>query len=216
SLSSSLKRLTYPALTWATSTIHSGPPDSSGVTISNYDESWPGEYTIQWSETSEFWGGKGWEVGSTHGYSASGLTGPGYSATGTNGSLLLYGTTTANPGVEYFIVEDVSPTTALWLAGMPISGTVTADDSVYDIYEITQTNDAGVQQLQYWNVRQTPRDNGAITRGVHFSAWAELGMPLGDLGMQVFAVKGEAGDGAGSVVVRIQTVSGIFIREGIG
>ncbi|KAJ7626882.1 concanavalin A-like lectin/glucanase domain-containing protein, partial [Roridomyces roridus] len=155
-------------------------PDGANVTITNYNYYYYGEYTIQWGENSDFLGGKGWQVGSTEPlqFSTNRLF------TGNGSSLVLYGTST-DPAVEYFIAEDVGPLTAARLAAQPVAGTLTADGSLYNIYQTT--SQAG--STQYWNVRQTPRGGDTLTVATHFAAWEDLGMPLGTLGAQLVAVK---------------------------
>ncbi|KAJ7616432.1 family 11 glycosyl hydrolase, partial [Roridomyces roridus] len=150
-------------------------------------------YSLRWDAGAQFLGGKGWEAGSSDTYSSTAFN---------SADLLLYGVTTSEPAIEYFIVEAISPRTAAQLAVQPILGTIDADDGVYDVYA-TIANDA---TPQYWSVRQSARDGGVITPSTHFASWTALGMPagaVGALGLQLVAVRNEEAEESGSIDVTI-------------
>ncbi|KAJ6548472.1 concanavalin A-like lectin/glucanase domain-containing protein, partial [Mycena capillaripes] len=149
-----------------------------------------GEYIIEWNETARFLGGKGWSPGSAT--TVVQFT-TDYSQTGTS-QLALYGRTT-NPLVEYYITEAFSG--SLPFADLELKGNVTSDGSVYNIYEGQRVDAKGNGIFrQYWSVRQSTRSRGLLTTANHFKAWDTLGMPLDDLGHQIFSVESHAGSGS--------------------
>ncbi|KAJ7458137.1 concanavalin A-like lectin/glucanase domain-containing protein, partial [Mycena latifolia] len=149
---------------------------------------------VQWSETARFLGGKGWATGSNRNieYSSD------YSQSSGNSRLSLYGLT-KDPLVEYRIVEDFR--TSDQFSNLRLKGTVISEGAVYSIYEAQRVNESGMNFSQYWSVRQSPHSAGYITTGNHFTAWAALGMPLGEFESQFVALESDAGSGAAAVGV---------------
>lgn len=85
-------------------------------------------------------------------------------------------------------------------------GSFTSDGATYEIWENTRTNEPSIEGTstfnQYISVRSSARTSGTVTLENHFTAWANAGMDLGTMNLQVIAV--ESWNGAGSAS---QTVS---------
>ncbi|PYH93158.1 xylanase precursor [Aspergillus ellipticus CBS 707.79] len=167
---------------------------SGDVTYTNGDA---GSYTVDWTDASNFVGGKGWNPGSARDITYSGTFIP-----DGNGYLSVYGWTT-DPLIEYYIVEsygDYNPGTA-----GTHQGTVTSDGATYDIYTATRTDAASIEGTatftQYWSIRQSKRVGGTVTTANHFDAWAALGMDLGTHNYQIVATEGYESSGSSDITV---------------
>jgi hypothetical protein len=139
------------------------------------------------------------------------------SKTGNNGLVYvgMYGWT-VNPLREYYILDDWGDTKPAGTAsdGTPrdFVGTLTADGETYDVWKKTRVNKpniTGTDQTfdQYFSIRRTARQCGRISVSEHFSAWINLGLPLGRLVEVTLLVEAQASTGTidfttGSVVVR--------------
>jgi endo-1,4-beta-xylanase len=101
-----------------------------------------------------------------------------------------------NPTREFYIIED-------WLGAHPAPGTkagvITVDGASYDVYTKTvQTGEtpAGTgPYVQYFSVRQTPRQCGHTSISEHFSQWAGLGLQLGKMYETMVLVEGMGDSG---------------------
>jgi len=116
---------------------------------------------------------------------------------------------TNNPLIEYYIIED-------WLgARRPTfeshEGTITVDGGSYDVYTNVRTDAPSIHGpqtfTQYFSVRTVGRQCGHISISQHFSHWASLGMPLGQLYEVKLLIEGMNGSGdveftSATVVVR--------------
>jgi endo-1,4-beta-xylanase len=132
-------------------------------------------------------------------YTVTGVTTGGY------GNIGIYGWS-VSPLHEYYIEED-------WLSIRPNFtpvATFTIDgEGTYDVMTNMQTdqpNITGTNQnfVQFWSVRQTPRQCGHISISKHFAEWASLGLQLGDLEEARILV--EAQNNSGKVVFTTATV----------
>jgi hypothetical protein len=123
-------------------------------------------------------------------YTTTGITSGGF------GNVGIYGWS-VNPLHEYYIEED-------WLGKRPNFtkvGSFTIDgEGTYDVMTNTQTNQpniTGTNQtfVQFWSVRQTPRQCGHISISKHFAEWASLGLQLGNLEEARISVEGQNNSG---------------------
>jgi len=182
-------------------------PDSTNISVWNYNGDLEGIYSLEWAENAKFLGGKGWEIGSAENVGFWSDFDP-----VRNTLYSVYGWTTA-PLVEYRIVE-AYVASAHQFAGLTLKGNVTSDGSVYNIYEAKRVNHPSILGIadftQYWSVRQSPRGNGTgvVSTQNHIAAWAALGMPLGDFGYQIFAVEtDDSGSNSGRAGVWVSRCS---------
>ena len=89
-------------------------------------------------------------------------------------------------------------------------GSFSVDGGTYDVYTHTQTNQPSITGsnatfVQYFSVRQTPRQCGHISISSHFAEWSTLGLTLGDLEEARLLV--EVGGGSGSIDFTTATVT---------
>ncbi|PGH23547.1 hypothetical protein AJ80_02327 [Polytolypa hystricis UAMH7299] len=165
--------------------------DGAGdVTYTNGDG---GSYSVTWSGDGNWFGGKGWNPGSSRAitYSAD------YQPNG-NSYLAVYGWTT-DPLVEYYIVESYG--TYDPGSGAELRGSVTSDGGEYNIYVRTRIIQPSTILRQYWSVRTIKRTSGTITIQNHFEAWAAAGLELGTHGYQIVAIEGYFSSGSATVTV---------------
>ncbi|KAJ7181455.1 glycosyl hydrolases family 11-domain-containing protein [Mycena crocata] len=191
-------------------TTRAGTPSSTGTSNGFYYSFWTdggasvtytnkaaGEYSVTWSGSGNFVGGKGWNPGAARAISFSGT----YSPSG-NSYLSVYGWS-ENPLIEYYIVENFGtydPST-----GATLKGSVTSDGSVYNIYQTQRVNQPSIEGTatfyQYWSVRQSHRSSGTVTTANHFNAWAAAGMRLGTHNYQIVATEGYFSSGSADITV---------------
>lgn len=135
---------------------------------------WIGRVGLQFDKTKTY--DQLGTLSSDFAYTTSGIT------TGGFGNVGIYGWS-VNPLHEYYIEED-------WLGKRPAFtpvATFTIDgEGTYDVMTNTQNNQPNITGtnatfVQFWSVRQTPRQCGHISISKHFAEWASLGMQLGDL-----------------------------------
>jgi hypothetical protein len=123
--------------------------------------------------------------------------------TGTAGSYSYIGVygLSANPCVEYYIIEDSFNTMPVNTGAPNNKGTAIIDGGTYNLYSrplTGATNCSGAStMMQYYSVRQTARQCGQISISEHFKAWKDAGMALGKMEQAMLLV--EAGGGAGTI-----------------
>jgi endo-1,4-beta-xylanase len=120
---------------------------------------------------------------------------------------------TVSPLVEYYILDDWGMTKPAGFAsdGTPRThkGTITVDGGTYDVYTHTRVNKPAITGdnmtfEQYFSIRQTARQCGHISVSEHFSEWADLDMPLGNLHETTLLM--EAQNNSGSIAFTTATV----------
>jgi hypothetical protein len=123
-------------------------------------------------------------------YTQSGVTSGGF------GNVGIYGWS-VNPLHEYYIEEN-------WLGKRPnftkVGSFTIEGEGTYDVMtnmQKNQPNITGTNQdfLQFWSVRQGPRQCGHISISKHFAQWASMGMKLGNLEEARFSVEGQNNTG---------------------
>ncbi|CAF3485009.1 unnamed protein product [Fusarium graminearum] len=146
-------------------------------------------YQVDWRNTGNFVGGKGWNPGS---FNPQG-----------NGYLCVYGWT-RGPLVEYYVIESYGS----YNPGSQAQhrGTVYTDGDTYDLYMSTryqQPSIDGVQTFnQYWSIRRNKRTSGSVNMQNHFNAWRSAGMNLGNHYYQILATEGYQSSGSSSIYVQ--------------
>jgi endo-1,4-beta-xylanase len=173
-------------------------------------------FSASWNNSGDYLGRLGYEWGSRgQAYTAYGTitaqfvarksgTGGGYSYIG------MYGWTN-NPCIEWYIVDDSYNRMPVNPGSTTNKGTVMIDGGSYIMYT-RQTSGTGGSRCsgvsswaQYYSVRTTARACGQISLTEHFSAWAGLGMPLGNLLEAKILV--EVGGGSGTVELPVARVT---------
>jgi hypothetical protein len=146
---------------------------------------------FQWDETKTY--DQYGTISADYAYTKSGSAG-GYSYIG------IYGWSN-NPLIEYYIVDDWYGSGPPPTAGGALKGSFTMDGATYNVYTHTQTNQPSIHGtatfLQFFSIRQTPRQCGHISITEHFKKWAGLGMTLGNMYEAKILI--EAGGGTGSI-----------------
>jgi endo-1,4-beta-xylanase len=102
----------------------------------------------------------------------------------------LYGWS-VDPTREFYIIED-------WLGAHPVPGSkageITVDGGRYDVYTNPITSGStpfgSRTYVQYFSVRQTPRQCGHTSISEHFSQWQGLGLELGRIYEAMVLVEG--------------------------
>lgn len=104
---------------------------------------------------------------------------------------------TANPQLEFYIVDDWFGSSALVYQGTK-KGEITVNGETYDIYTVQRTNAPSITGssdfTQVWSVRRTARQKGRIHISAHFNKWEELG--IGPVKPVEVSFLGEAGGNA--------------------
>jgi endo-1,4-beta-xylanase len=170
----------------------------------NYTNEAGGQYSVTWSNTGNFLGGKGWSPGSgrnvTYSGSWDGASGVSY--------ISLYGMM-HNPLTEYYIVESFGTYDPGSAFSTP-KETITVDGGTYNIYTTSRTIYTGGDSLgwtvlrQLWSVRQQRRVGGTINAQTHMDAWAKTGVKLGTHTYQILATEAYQYKSSGSASITVR------------
>jgi hypothetical protein len=154
---------------------------------------------FQWDETKTF--DKYGTVTADYAYTKSGTAGS-YSFIG------IYGWSN-NPLIEYYIVDDWFGAGAPPTGGGTFQGAFTADSGAYNIYTNQRVNQPSIHGtttfMQFFSIRQTPRQCGHITVSDHWKQWKGMGLELGKMYEAKLLV--EAGGGTGSIDYSVGTMT---------
>jgi len=121
-----------------------------------------------------------------------------FAVTGSGTGLVFIGVygTTDNPLAEYYIIEDwVNDPEGTAPAVGASQGTISVDGGTYTVYW-NQLGDGATPLQQYFSIRTEGRQCGRISISEHFSQWADMGMPMGELGRVMLLVEGMQGSGS--------------------
>ena len=170
-------------------------------------------FSASWSNVADFLARVGLVWNSTQTYTQIGTISADYAYTktgsaGTFSFIGIYGWS-VNPMREYYIVDD-------WFGSGPptgggtLMGTLAVDGGTYNVYQHTQVNQPDITGgsstfVQFFSIRQTPRQCGHISISQHFAKWTSLGLILGSMVEAQLLV--EVGGGTGSINFTTATVT---------
>lgn len=164
-------------------------------------------FSASWNNVGDFLARVGLAWNSTQPYTQLGTVSADYAYTRTGGGgtfsfIGIYGWS-VSPMHEYYIVDDwfgAGPPTG----GGTLMGSFVVDDGTYNVYQHTQADQYDVTGakstfVQFFSVRQTPRQCGHISISQHYAKWASLGLVLGNMVEAKLLVEVGGGGGTGSI-----------------
>ncbi|KAF8203493.1 beta-1,4-xylanase from Chaetomium Thermophilum complexed with methyl Thioxylopentoside [Mycena galopus ATCC 62051] len=175
---------------------------TAGTSDTVYTNIAAGQYEIQWDGSGDFVVGQGQNPGNLD----ASITFGGSFEPNPDAAVILsvYGWS-ESPLVEYYINEyNNGGQFDITYEGTE-RGSLTSDGSTYTIWTHEQVNQPSIVGTttfnQYINVRASGRTSGTVTVANHVTAWAKLGLNLGDLNYQIMAVEGLSGSGQATITV---------------
>jgi hypothetical protein len=171
-------------------------------------------FKATWNNSGDFLARAGFQWDETKTYDAYGNLSADYTytKTGTAGGYSyvgIYGWSN-NPLIEFYIVDDWYGSGRAPTAGGTLKGTFTADSGTYKVYTHQQVGQPSIHGnnatfMQYFSIRQTPRQCGHISLTQHFDAWKGLGLNLGKMYEAKLLI--EVGGGSGSIDFSLGTMT---------
>ena len=176
---------------------------TDGVGDVDYENGPEGLYSVNWTHSNNFLGGKGWNPGTTDRritYSADVFEPSG------NGYLSVYGWTKDPPRLEYYVVEAYGTfdPTRLFSSNASRKVTIEADGGTYVMGRKRFVSLGGQVTDQLYSVRDAKdrRTAGTVNMKLHFSAWEQkLGVKFGTLDFQIVATEGYQSSGRSQIRV---------------
>ena len=171
-------------------------------------------FSASWKDVGDFLARVGLAWNSNQPYTQLGTVSADYAYTktgsaGTFSFIGIYGWS-LNPMHEYYIVDDWFGSGPAPTGGGTLMGSFVVDGGTYNVYQHTQVNQPDVTGgsstfVQFFSIRQTPRQCGHISISQHYAKWASLGLVLGNMVEAKLLV--EVGGGTGSINFTSATVT---------
>jgi len=174
---------------------------TDGVGEVNYENGPEGLYTLNWNNSLNFLGGKGWNPGTAD----RNITYSGDFKPNGNGYLSIYGWS-KDPRLEYYVVESYGTfdPTQIFSNNASPKVTIEADGATYAIGRYRFVSLGGQLTDQLYSVRDAKdgRTAGTVNMKLHFGAWEKkFGVKFGRLDFQIVATEGYHSSGESKIWV---------------
>jgi hypothetical protein len=170
-------------------------------------------FKATWNNSGDFLAREGFQWNETKTYDQYGtITADyAYTKTGTGGGysfIGIYGWSNS-PLIEFYIVDDWYGGNNPPTAGGSLKGTFEVDGGTYKVYSNQRVNQPSIHGdqtfMQFFSIRQIPRQCGHISVTDHFNQWKTLGLNLGKMYEAKLVV--ETGGGSGSIDFSVATMA---------